>query len=88
MKLNQNYVVKVLAGEPILVHQDEHNVDFSKVITLNELALLIIEKIKEGSSLEEIVAAILAEYEVDEATARTDAIEFIEKLKELGIVND
>lgn len=88
MKVNSNYVVKVLAGEPILVHQDEHNVDFSKVITLNEIALLIFEQIKNGFSLDEIVAAILAEYEVDEAVARADAIEFIEKLKELGIVND
>ena len=88
MKVNSNYVVKVLAGEPILVHQDEHNVDFSKVITLNEIALLIFEQIKNGFSLDEIVAAILAEYEVDEAVARADAIEFIEKLKELGIIND
>ena len=61
MKVNSNYVVKVLAGEPILVHQDEHNVDFSKVITLNEIALLIFEQIKNGFSLDEIVAAILAE---------------------------
>ena len=35
MKLCDNYVMKNLANETILVHQDEKNVDFSKIINLN-----------------------------------------------------
>lgn len=88
MKVNEHYVVKVLAGEPILVHQDEHNVDFSKVITLNETGLLIFQKIKEGADLDETVKAITEEYDIDEKTARSDAMAFIDKLKKMGVVHD
>ena len=48
MKYNESYVVKNLADEIVLVHQDEYNVDCSKIITLNEVALFIIDRIKEG----------------------------------------
>lgn len=86
MKLNENYVVKHLANDIILVHQDEYNVDFSKIITLNEIALLIINKIQEGLNLQEITECITNEYDIDKETARKDAEEFINKLIELGIV--
>lgn len=88
MKLNKNYVVKQLADETILVHQDEHNVDFTKIINLNELAIFIIERINEELSLSQIVDAIVNEYEVDKITAEKDASDFINKLISLGIIDE
>ena len=41
MKINEHYMLKEVAGEFMLVYQDENNVDFSKVITLNELGNLM-----------------------------------------------
>ena len=58
MKLCDNYVMKNLANETILVHQDEKNVDFSKIINLNEIAVFIINKIQEGLNTLEICKAI------------------------------
>lgn len=88
MKLNKNYVVKHLADEIILVHQDEFNVDFSKIITLNEIGLLIINKLDEGLNVEQIADCIVAEYEVDRPTALEDAKAFVKKLLELGIIDE
>ncbi len=88
MKYNESYVVKNLADEIVLVHQDEYNVDCSKIITLNEVALFIIDKIKEGFSDTQIIEALLKEYDVDEETATNDVETFINKLIELGIVNE
>lgn len=88
MKYNESYVVKNLADEIVLVHQDEYNVDCSKIITLNEVALFIINKIKEGFSDTQIIEALLKEYDVDEKTATNDVETFINKLIELGIVNE
>lgn len=88
MKVNEHYVVKVLAGESVLVHQDAHNVDFSKIITLNETGLLIFQKIQEGADLDETVKAITEEYDIDDMTARKDATAFVDKLKKMGIVHD
>ena len=88
MKYNESYVVKNLADEIVLVHQDEYNVDCSKIITLNEVALFIIDKIKEGFSDTQIIEELLKEYDVDEETATNDVETFINKLIELGIVNE
>ena len=83
MKYNESYVVKNLADEIVLVHQDEYNVDCSKIITLNEVALFIIDKIKEGFSDTQIIEALLKEYDVDEETATNDVETFINKLIEI-----
>lgn len=88
MKYNESYVVKNLADEIVLVHQDEYNVDCSKIITLNEVALFIIDRIKEGLNDDQIIDALLNEYDVDKTTATNDVVSFINKLIELGIVNE
>ena len=51
----------------------------------NETGLFILKKLKEGLSEEEIVKALMEEYEVDEDTARRDLYDFLEQLRILGI---
>ena len=87
MKINEHYMLKEIAVEFMLVFQDETNVDFSKVITLNELGAFIFKRITEGLNEEEIVAAILKEYEgAPEDVVKGDVTSFVNKLKELEIV--
>lgn len=87
MKLNKNYVLKTLGDETILVHQDEFSVDMTKIINLNEIAIIIIKKIEENLSIEEIVKYIVSNYDVDEETATKDTKEFIYELVEKGIID-
>ena len=86
MKYNKNYVLKKLAGETILVFQSEEQVNFSKIITINEIGEIIVLGLQKGFSKEEIVRSILAEYEIDEATVSADFDEFVAKLLEIGVV--
>lgn len=88
MKLNEHYILKEIAGEFMLVYQDETNVDVSKVITVNEVGALIIKGAEANKSEEEIIESILKEYDIDEETVRKDVKEYIAKLKELKIVHD
>ena len=87
MKINEHYMLKEVAGEFMLVYQDENNVDFSKVITLNELGAFIFKAISNGLNEEEIVVAILKEYDgAPEEVIKNDVDSFVNKLKELEIV--
>lgn len=87
MKINEHYMLKEIAGEFMLVYQDETNVDFSKVITLNELGAFIFKAVSNGLNEEEIVKAILKEYEgAPEEVVKEDVASFVNKLKELKIV--
>ena len=86
MKINKDYMLKEIAGETMLVYQNEQSVDFSKVITLNELGAFIFKLIQDNKSEEEIINCILKEYEGEEDVVRNDVYEFVNKLKELKIV--
>ena len=88
MKYNSNYVLKKLAGETILVFQSEEQVNFSKIITINEIGEIIILGLQKGLSKEEIVESILSEYEIDHDTVANDFDEFVAKLLEIGVVSN
>lgn len=87
MEINKNYMLKEVAGEFMLVYQDENNVDFSKVITLNELGAFIFKLLSKNLNEEQIVDEILKEYEgASREVVVSDVSNFVNKLKEIGII--
>lgn len=60
--------------------------EFNGLITLSETAKFIWEHIEEADSLEEMIQLLLDNYEIDEETAKRDAIEFISQLLNAGFV--
>ena len=88
MKYNNSYVLKKLAGETILVYQSEEQVNFSKIITVNEIGEIIIQSLQEGKGKEEILNTILSTYEVEEEVASRDYDEFVAQLVKIGVVID
>ena len=88
MRYNSNYVLKKLAGETILVYQSEEQVNFSKIITVNEIGEIIILGLQEGKAKEEILNTILSTYEVEEVVASKDYDEFVAQLVKIGVVID
>ncbi|MFA6830224.1 MAG: PqqD family protein [Bacilli bacterium] len=88
MKINEDYLIKKIAGETILVHQNKNNISFSKVITLNETAAFLFGLLKEGKNEAELLSCLTDEYDISPENAQADIHEFIEKLKELKIAND
>ena len=88
MEYNNSYVLKKLAGETILVYQSEEQVNFSKIITVNEIGEIIILGLQEGKAKEEILNTILSTYEVEEVVASKDYDEFVAQLVKIGVVID
>ncbi len=54
--------------------------------TVNEVGLLIIEKLKSGKKPEEIVEEILQIYDVDRETVEKDLDEFLQQLRLFGFL--
>ena len=59
---------------------------FGGLVTCNEVGAFIWKTLENGATMDELVAAILDEFETDEQTARSDAEEFVAKLKEINAV--
>lgn len=86
MKLKKDFVVRSVAGSNIVVPTGVATVDFNGIMTLNETGMFLWEHLEKGAEKEELLKALLSEYAVDEATAKKDIENFIEKLEDTGLV--
>lgn len=86
MKRNENYVVKELMGEFVLVPLGDAAIDFNGVITLNETAKFMWEAAEGDFTSVDLEKALIERYEVDGETAKKAAESFINTLKEEGCI--
>lgn len=86
MKLNENYILKEIAGMPVVVPVGEAVNKIRGMITLNGPAEVIWKALEDGKDYEKIVAEIKAEYDADDSVIRADLDAFLEKLKNYGIL--
>ena len=86
MKVDNEFVLREIAGDYIIIPTGKTVLEFNGLITVNEVGVLIWNMLKEEVTMEEIVAKVLEEYDVEESVAREDVSEFIDKLIEGGIL--
>ena len=86
MKIKDGFVMKSIAGTDVVVPTGSNTVSFGSVITLNETGVFLWQKLQEEITQEQLVSAMLEEYNIDEATAKNDVAEFIDKLQEVGLL--
>ena len=86
MKVKDGFILRTIAGSHIIVPVGSASVDFNGMISLNDSAAFLWKQIEKGAEIEDLVKALLNEYEVDEDTARTCSVNFVEKLKEAGCI--
>ncbi len=82
MKLKEGFLLKEIAGSWVVVPVGEQIVDFQMMITLNETGAFLWEKLKSEISKEELLDALLSEYDVEKAVAEADIDEFLKTLSE------
>lgn len=85
MKLKEGFVLREVAGQCVVVSTDA-SLNFNGMINLNGTGKTLWCCLEKGAELDDLVAALLDEYDVDEATARKHAAAFVEKLKEKGFL--
>lgn len=87
MTIKKGFVVKEIAGQYVVVALGEASKVFNGIIKLNESGKLIWEMLAEGKSRDEVVDAILVEYNgVERETAEKDFDKFVEILKGANII--
>lgn len=88
MKIKEGYLLREVAGSNIVVPVGEGSIDFSGVITLNEVGAFIWKVLEKGASKEEILEKMLSEYDVDPKTAENDINEYIQALRGAELIED
>ena len=85
MKLKQGFIMRTVAGETVVLPSGD-DLDLNMMITLNDTGKFLWQKLENGAEVDELVAGLLAEYDVDEATARIGVERFVAKLNENGFL--
>lgn len=86
MKIKEGFVLRTIAGSNIVIPIGAICVDFNGMITMNDSATFLWKKLEQGADHEDLVAALLDEYEVDKETADQCVKEYIAKLEEAGCI--
>lgn len=88
MKINGEFVLREVVGEYIVIPTGRTALTMNGMITLDPVGALIWQELTEGSEPSSVLAKILDRFDVDEATARADMEEFIEKLRASGLIEE
>lgn len=86
MKTNPEFIARDIAGELVLVPIGTAAKNYGGLVTCNEVGAFIWKELENGKTMDELINAILDEFEIDEKTAREDAEEFVGKLKEISAI--
>lgn len=86
MNIKKELISREIAGERFLVPVGKTVYDSHGLFILTEVGGFIWDLLPEAEDSEQIVAAVLDSYDVDEVTARADVAAFLEKLTELDII--
>ena len=88
MKLKGNFVLREIAGECMLVPVGAQTSVTNGIIALSPVAATIWKALSEEKSYEDILAAVLEEYDVTAETAKLDLDEFLSQLRSNGLLAD
>ena len=87
MKIKKGFEVRNICGENIIIAHGKENIDFTKVVTLNESAVLLWNKVVDAEFEEkDLVDVLLDEYEVEPSQAIADVKSLVASWKEAGLV--
>ena len=86
MKFKQEFVLREVAGEFVVIPLSGLGEQFNGLITLNETGAFIWKQIEAEKEKEEIVEALLAEYEVTREQAQRNVDSLCAQMEKLGIL--
>ena len=87
MKIKDGYILSEVAGTTVVVPINPDHT-FRSMLKLNGTGKLLWERLVQGATEEELTALIVAEYEIDAATAEADVARFLSSLRERGVIEE
>ena len=87
MKIKKGFELREVCGENIIVAYGLENIDFNKVISLNESATFLWKQIADKEFDADTMTSLLCqEYEVDAEIAKKDAQALLNEWIKVGLV--
>jgi hypothetical protein len=88
MKIKKGFVLRNVVDEYMVMPTGENIAKFEGTAVLNEVSAFVFKQLENGISREDLLTAMLAEFDVDEATAARDLDALLAQFRELGLLED
>lgn len=86
MRIKKDFILRNICGENIVIAEGHENVDFCKIISLNESAAYLWQAVADREfNIGELAVLLAKEYDVNPTTAHDDAAELAGQWVEAGI---
>lgn len=86
MKASNQFILRTIADEHLLIPVGEAALSVKGLIALSESGVILYNKLKNGCTRADLVAALMAEYEVSEEIASQDTDAFLNQMRQLGML--
>ena len=86
MKVSDEFILRNVAGDNLLIPTGSSALDVKGLILLSESGVLLYNKLKNGCTKEELVAALTAEYAVSDDEAARDTEAFLGQMRQLKML--
>lgn len=86
MNVKETFIFRKIADESLLIPTGEAALSVKGLIALSESGSFLYEKLRGGCTEEALLAALLEEYEVSRETAQADLKDFLDQMRQLGIL--
>ncbi len=86
MKIKGEFVIRELMGDTVLIPVGRTALEYNGMITMNPVCGHIWKELSQGKNREEILSSVLEHFEVEEARAKADLDELLEKLRDAGFL--
>ena len=86
MKIKDGFILRKVVDNYIVVAVGNAVKQFNGVINLNETGAFLWKRLAEGAEEQDLIDALLNEYEVSEEIAKRDVNKFVSKLKQEDLI--
>ena len=84
MKASEEFILREIAGEYMLVPVGQAAARFNGLIAINEIGSFLFQALGREQTEDSLVDLIVKEYDIDRETARNDLQSFLTDLRQLG----
>ena len=88
MRVNQNFILRQIADEYLLIPVGPAAQKVKGMISLSESGYLLHQKLQESCTREDLVRVLLAEYDVEEEVASADVDAFLDRMRRIGMLEE
>lgn len=88
MKIKEGYMLRDVAGNHVVVPMGKEAADFNGMVNLNETGAFLWKMMEKECTRDQLVLALLEEYDVTEEKAKSGVDIFIQKVMENGFAEE